>query len=177
MTTQSNMIRLTIHHKEKLAKLMRFAPLNRLLQLGVRLSVPRHRTGIGIVGYDQLGRILLLRHVFHPKMPWGLPGGWLERGESPITCSMRELREETGLSANIGPIIYSSFESEPAHIGIAFIAHIKPGEIRLSSEIIDAAWFEPSSLPGPLPPFAVNAIHASRDYIDQWDIDPRGIYE
>ncbi len=30
---------------------------------------------------------------------WVLPGGWIERGESPRRAALREVEEETGLSA------------------------------------------------------------------------------
>jgi ADP-ribose pyrophosphatase YjhB (NUDIX family) len=126
------------------------------------------------VGYNREGQILMLRHVFHPFAPWGLPGGWLEKGEAPADCAIRELHEETGLSAELGPIVYSSFESVPAHIGIAFLATINPGSLELSAEIIDAEWFEPKILPEPLLPFVRNAINAANQRMNQRNRMERG---
>ena len=41
------------------------------------------------------GQVLLVEHVFHPYAPWGLPGGWIDRNESPSqTAVIRELQEE-----------------------------------------------------------------------------------
>ena len=158
----------------QIARIVRFTPVRQLMGLGVRLTVPRHRTGVLVVGFNDKGQILMLRHVFHPFAPWGLPGGWLERGEAPADCANRELHEETGLTAELGPIVYSSFESIPAHIGIAFVADIKPAECVLSAEIIDAEWFEPSNLPDPLLPFVRNAIAAANQITNQRNKMGRG---
>ena len=47
-------------------------------------------------------RVLLVR----PKSGrWQLPGGRLERGESPREAALRELREETGLRARLGRLL------------------------------------------------------------------------
>ena len=73
--------------------------LQRLMILAVHLIVPKQRIGVGLVVFDEQDRVLLLKHVFHPKTPWGLPGGWLGRDESPEQCALRELMEETGLTA------------------------------------------------------------------------------
>ena len=160
--------------KMQLARIVRFSPFRHLLSLSVRIIVPRHRTGVLVVGYNDSGHILMLRHVFHPLTPWGLPGGWLEKGESPADCAKRELQEETGLSGKFGPIVYSSFESKPAHIGIAFMAQIDPGAVELSPEIIDAEWFGPASLPEPLLPFVRNAIDAANQHLGHWQMPERG---
>ncbi len=158
----------------QIARIVRFTPVRQLMGLGVRMIVPRHRTGVLVVGFNDKGQILMLRHVFHPFAPWGLPGGWLERGEAPADCANRELYEETGLTAELGPIVYSSFESIPAHIGISFVADINPAELVLSAEIIDADWFEPSNLPEPLLPFVRNAIAAAIQTTNQRNKMGRG---
>ena len=132
--------------------------------LAVRLLVPRQRIGVAIVGFETNGRILMLHHVFHPSAPWGLPGGWLDRDESPTDCAHRELKEETGLSVELGPIVYVSREEIPHHIGIVFLGRIQPGTITLSSEIIDKGWYSHDALPEPLQPFVREAIRAAVSY-------------
>ena len=55
---------------------------------------------VGVIGVllDEIGeRVLLVEHIFHTFRPWGLPGGWIARGEDPARTAEREYREETGL--------------------------------------------------------------------------------
>lgn len=40
------------------------------------------------------GRALLVRNA--RRGTWELPGGWIEPGESPANCALRELQEEAG---------------------------------------------------------------------------------
>lgn len=127
---------------------------------GIRLIVPRQRLGVTMVALDEQSRVLLLRHVFHPEYPWGLPGGWLGRNEAPAEGVMRELWEETGLTAVLGPTLLVRREDHPPHIGIAYLGYIQPGTITLSNEIIEAAWFDADDLP-PLYPFMADAIQTA----------------
>lgn len=106
----------------------------------------------------------MLHHVYHPTARWGLPGGWLNRGEAPADCALRELEEETSLSAILGPVVYVSQGRIPLHIGIAYAALIIPGEINLSSEILAADWYYPDTLPEPILPFVRESILAAVSY-------------
>ncbi|RYG39375.1 NUDIX domain-containing protein [bacterium] len=38
---------------------------------------------------------------------WTLPGGGFEPGESPEQAALREIEEETGLDAELGPLLYA----------------------------------------------------------------------
>jgi 8-oxo-dGTP pyrophosphatase MutT (NUDIX family) len=48
------------------------------------------------------GRVLLLRNERHE---WELPGGSLERDETPQECVVREIREESGWSVACGQLL------------------------------------------------------------------------
>ena len=75
---------------------------------------PRPVVGVGAVvvfpaasdGADGRARVLLIKRRFEPLAGrWSLPGGTLELGETLHEGLARELREETGLEAEIGPVV------------------------------------------------------------------------
>ncbi|HSH01539.1 MAG TPA: NUDIX domain-containing protein [Anaerolineae bacterium] len=138
--------------------------MSTLMRLAIRLIVPRHRVGVNAVPIDKQGRVLLLNHVFHPHIPWGLPGGWLNAHESPATGALRELLEETGLHATLGPAIYTNHEGPHPHVAIAYYVTPHPGTITLSNEIIEARWFYPHELPTPLHTSTTKIIKAALAY-------------
>jgi ADP-ribose pyrophosphatase YjhB (NUDIX family) len=152
---------LTQSQKERVARLVRLPIGRQLLAGAVRLIVPRHRVGVALVVFDAEDRVLMLRHVFHPTTPWGVPGGWLDRREDPAACALRELGEETGLAARLGAAVFLSFEAVPPHVAVAYAADVIPGPLKLSAEILEAGWFPPDDLPGPLLPFVQAAIDAA----------------
>jgi len=53
------------------------------------------RVAAGALFLDGRGRILLVHPTY--KNTWDIPGGYVERGESPAAACRREVREELGL--------------------------------------------------------------------------------
>lgn len=156
------MVNLNESQKETLASLMTRRPFRWILPLVVRLAVSRHRVGVVLVAFNSMGEVLLLRHVFHPVAPWGLPGGWLGRNEAPALGLLREVKEETGLDAVIGPPLQITHDPYPPHIILAYLGQVEPGPLVLSEEIIEARWFTESELPEQLLPFTEQAIRSAR---------------
>ncbi len=98
------------------------------------------------------GEILLLRHVFRDRYPWGLPGGFLKAGEAPEQGVVRELREETGLAAAVAGIAGVNMIS-PRHMEVIVIgAGVVQTPPKLNFEIFEARFFPAGALPEDLPP-------------------------
>jgi len=146
--------------KMGLSRLVRRRPFNMLMALGVGLVVPRQRMGAALVAFNPNEEVLLFRHVFRSANPWGLPGGWLGRNESPDDCVRRELLEEIGIQVDLGPALLAKHLSPPPHVIVAYLGRLRPGRMRLSGEILEARWFAPDRLPGPLTPITYEAIAA-----------------
>ncbi|MEZ4515353.1 MAG: NUDIX hydrolase [Chloroflexota bacterium] len=151
--------------KEQLAALIRLRPMKWLMAGGIRLVVPSHRIGVALIAFNAEDELLLLRHVFHPETPWGLPGGWLARHESPAEGLVREMREETNLTVTVGPPAYIAHQAGPSHLYMAYLGWVQPGPVTLSNEILEARWFPLSELPQPEHPFTRPAALAARSLL------------
>ncbi len=121
------------------------------------LTQARYTVGAVGVVLDESGRVLLLEHVFHPTFPWGLPGGWVGRRESPERAVVRELREETGLEVKVEMPLRIDLGDYATHLDVAFLCSLIGGHIRLSGEILAYQWAEREALP-PLFSFHSGAI-------------------
>jgi len=114
-------------------------------------EVVEHLGGVGVLPLTDDGRIILVRQH---RYPYGenileIPAGKMDReGEDPLECGVRELREETGCTADsivsLGCVYPSpGFLDEVVHIFLA--RGLKAGEARpddgefLKVEILPAA--------------------------------------
>ncbi|QXJ26343.1 NUDIX domain-containing protein [Actinomadura graeca] len=122
-----------------------------------RLARLRHDTFLvyaaGIVRDDH-GRILLLRHRLWPAYrAWGLPGGYIEAGERPEDAVIREIREETSLTAEVaGPPVHLA-GGYRYRVEVYYDARVAGGRLHLdTAEILEARWCPLDALPAEMSP-------------------------
>lgn len=113
---------------------------------------------IGVFGIikDEQNRVLLcLRNDYDL---WNLPGGGLEKGESPWHGVIREVKEETGLDVEVIKLagIYSKPQKD--EIIFSFECKIVGGEITLNDEAKDIQWFAFDEIPKNTSPKQVERI-------------------
>ena len=122
------------------------------------MSIDWQRAAAYVVALDAQKQILLTQFskAGHPKSgAWTLPGGGMEWGEQAHETAIRELAEETGLSADIGSLLGAQSEwfdertSERGQRGLAlrlvFEAQNCAGELKTDfrddDTTVGAAWF------------------------------------
>ena len=108
----------------------------------------------------QAGRVLLVREwhpAWHPdQQPWVPPGGAVELGETPREAAKREILEECGVVADVGPLIGVYVSRAEDFLAFGFLAEVSSGTptVPEGDEIVDVGWFDPSELPDPCPSLA-----------------------
>jgi ADP-ribose pyrophosphatase YjhB (NUDIX family) len=132
--------------KKVLGALWRNAPKS-VRRWGVRMVEPRFTVTAGAVVTDEDGRVLLLSHVFRTGSGWGIPGGFMEKGEQPEEALRRELREEVGLELERAEIALVRTLKRPRQVEIIFRCRPNGPLGRRNVEIKSAQWFAPDALP------------------------------
>ncbi|MDQ3821348.1 MAG: NUDIX domain-containing protein [Acidobacteriota bacterium] len=133
--------------KSLLGALWRHSPKS-LKRWGVRLVEPRFTVTAGAVVLDERGRVLLLEHRFRAENnAWGIPGGFIEKGEQPEEALRRELREEVGLELAEAEIAFARTLGKAKQVEIIFRCRPSGGVGRKNAEIKSAEWFELDKLP------------------------------
>ena len=59
-------------------------------------NLPKKRMGAGALFFDKTGKLLIVKPSY--KDYWSIPGGVVDKDESPKEGCLREIREEIGLS-------------------------------------------------------------------------------
>jgi 8-oxo-dGTP diphosphatase len=110
--------------------------------------------GVGAVVVDG-NRVLLVRRANEPlKGEWSLPGGAVEAGEKLRAAVVREVREETGLDVEPGPIVdvLDRIRLDPEgraryhYVLIDFLCRVTGGILCCDTDADDAAWVDVTSL-------------------------------
>lgn len=65
----------------------------------------------GVLFFDDAGRILLVQPTY--KDHWDIPGGYVETGETPAQTAAREVQEELGMEAPVGPLLVADWAPHP----------------------------------------------------------------
>ena len=117
----------------------------------MRFTHPRFTVTAGAVIFNDRKQVLLLKHRFRAGSGWGLPGGFLERGEQPIDCLRRELREEIGLELEDVEVFAARSFKKPKQVEVLFRARANANVKPLTMEVERAEWFSLDSLPEGLP--------------------------
>jgi ADP-ribose pyrophosphatase YjhB (NUDIX family) len=86
------------------------------------------------------GKILLVKQRVTPGRAWSLPGGRLENGETLEQGVVREVLEETGLSANVVKLLYlcDKPDASPPILHITFLLERESGKITLPTNEYDS---------------------------------------
>jgi 8-oxo-dGTP diphosphatase len=151
--------------KRRLSHAVReYWPLRQALKVAAAVLAPRQPVGAVGVLFNENGRVLLVEHVFRTDFPWGLPGGWIERGEAPEEALLREFEEELGLAVEVGRLLHCGAiglvekSTHPRHLGLAFECRWTGGAVRMTREVLGVDWADPLAIRHSLAPFQQRAI-------------------
>ncbi len=95
-------------------------------------SLPKKRMGAGCLFFDQHGNVMLVKPAYKPG--WEIPGGSVEKNESPKQCCQREVKEELGLERKVGKLLVVDYNDETEE-GTESLMFIFDGGLLTSSEI------------------------------------------
>ncbi|MEP7211826.1 MAG: NUDIX hydrolase [Acidobacteriota bacterium] len=110
-----------------------------------RLAQQKFTVSAAVVTLNARKEVLLLNHVLRPYSGWGLPGGFVDRGEQPENAIRREIREETGIELDDLRMI--EVRVLGAHVEMMFAATTTGDPTVRSREIIGLGWFDVDGVP------------------------------
>ncbi|MGD9101039.1 MAG: NUDIX domain-containing protein, partial [Anaerolineae bacterium] len=117
------------------------------------------KLGVFVTLFDGEGRVLLVRR--RDYRVWNLPGGKVERHETPWEAALRETREETGLEIELERL--TGVYSKPAQdeVVLGFQGRVIGGALTPTQEGAESRYFAVDALPEPILPKHIEHIYDS----------------
>ena len=103
---------------------------------------------------DEGGRVLLVNADYGDR-DWWLPGGLVERGESPLDAVVREFQEEVSLRVRVSHLITMSHRHQRGVEWLNFLFAVQCvdpelGPVANPGELSAIGWFSEDGLPEPM---------------------------
>ena len=115
------------------------------------------RVAAGVLFRDADGRVLLVKPSY--KAGWEIPGGYVEKSESPLAAAVREVREELGVDLDVAELLVMDWAPHPAE-GDKLLVIFRGGTLTADDvtsftlhegEITTAEFFHVDQLPDLMP--------------------------
>ena len=114
----------------------------------------RPGVGVGVI-VTKGDKLLLVRRKRHGVGTWSTPGGYMDHGESPEACAVRETLEETGV--RVVDLVFRAISNDvhgdgKHNVTIWMAGRHASGEATVASpeELAEVGWFSWDALPKPL---------------------------
>ena len=106
----------------------------------------RFLVGVVGLGVDPSGKVILARHRFGAP-EWRFLGGFLSPRERLEDALAREVREETGIAIEVGPILEANQGYRWKRVELVYAYRPLGGVEHLSDELVEVRAFDPADLP------------------------------
>ena len=107
----------------------------------------KHKVTVGAFGIitNKQDEVLFCRRNDYDM--WNLPGGGLEKNETPWGCVIREVKEETGLDVKVSRLVGVYAKPHKDEIIFVFICNVIGGKLTLNEEARDLKYFALDHIP------------------------------